>query len=229
MLPTRSAPEPAGADPAGEDLASRARRLETLVLSLSNERAALTADLATARASFLAQAVEHRRLCARLNEISVDHERLAGLYAAVERESTVLGAAYVMSQRLHGTRDRAAVLQATEEIVASLVGCEQMVLLERMGDGLLPLRTVGVGEARLRELLASPLLGRALASGELQLGSRPVACVPLKLDEVVTGVLVLDELLPQKRELADGDPGFLALLGSQLATAVHCSRIAAGA
>jgi hypothetical protein len=142
---------------------------------------------------------------------------------------------YIAVHRLHSTLDRGQVLQALEEIVASLVGCEEMAIFERRGASvLMPVVTVGLppGSAvPLRE--PTDVVEQVLCTGELWIGdgSRAsligraiTACVPLKVDGEITGIIVLFRLLAHKPALEPADIELLEVLGVHAGTALYATR-----
>jgi len=77
---------------------------------------------------------------------SAEHERLFEQYAAVESQNESLASLYVATYRLHGDLRRGAALSVIEEIVANLIGSEEVVIFEGSPDDdvLTPTHVVGV-------------------------------------------------------------------------------------
>jgi GAF domain-containing protein len=130
------------------------------------------------------------------------------------------------------------VLQAVEDVVASLLGCEQMAVFEVSGSPpvLLPVNVRGLPPGRLGPVrLGEGVVGRVAHSGEVWLAGegagfcdeRPAlsACVPLKVDGEVTGVLALYTLLEHRERLGADDRELLELLSLHAATALYASRL----
>lgn len=153
--------------------------------------------------------------------------------AEARRRGADLANLYVATDRLHSTLQRDEVILALEEVVASLVGCEELVVFERpeTSEVLLPVfvrgverpSQVGMGEgvigsaaAHARPWIAGPEVPQA--PGE------PQACIPLKVDGAVTGVLVLYRMLAHKGRLQDSDHEMLDLLSVHAGTALLASR-----
>ena len=143
---------------------------------------------------------------------------------------------FIAVHRLHSTLDRSQVLQALEEIVASLVGCEEMAVFERQGAdaALMPVATVGLAPGTVTPLRApTGLLQQVLKSGQTWIGDgsgaaifgQPVtACVPLNVDGEITGVLVLFRLLSHKMALEPADIELLDVLSQHVGTALYATR-----
>jgi GAF domain-containing protein len=165
-------------------------------------------------------------------ELEERHERLSRQVDEQSRRGADLASLYVAAHRLHSTLDRGQVLQAIEEVVASLLGCEELAVFERVGrpEVLAPVFSVGVPPGSLAVIAPGHgRIGDCLVSGELRLGDgsgeEPVACVPLKVDGGVTGVLVLFRLLDHKGRLEPSDVELLELLSLHAGTALHASRL----
>src|SRR5262249_38785962 len=85
-----------------------------------------------------------------------------------------------------------------------------------VGSGLIGLT------ARTGEIL---VVDPAQPSGATGLESRLTACVPLKLDGKVTGVIAIFRLLPQKGGIEDLDRELFDLLATQAAFALYCTGL----
>jgi hypothetical protein len=153
----------------------------------------------------------------RIAELESDNDRLASLYVA--------------SHQLHGTLERAHVLTAIQEIVVNLIGSENFGVFELGAESLSLVCSVGLEERDAAVVRAGvQRIRSSIESGELLL--RPatagdwVACVPLKVDGHVTGVIAICRLLSHKSELERLDFDLFELLATQAASALHCtSRI----
>ncbi len=165
-------------------------------------------------------------------------------YAEIESQNNGLAGMYVATYRLHGSRGEEEVVQVIGEIVANLIGSEEMVLysLENGVEKPLLLYSVGVEEAALdadgplvdlvRKVAQSGSshfcteTGSAIAP-EVEVQAVPAsssvvtACVPLRIYDGTWGVLVIFGLLPQKPCLESFDFELLDLLGSQAGVALH--------
>ena len=152
----------------------------------------------------------------RIAELESDNERLANLYVA--------------SHQLHGTLDRSVVLSAIQEIVVNLIGSENFGVFERGPDSLSLVCSVGLNQrdaavvrAGLRQIWSS------IERGELLL--RPatigdwVACLPLKVDGRVTGVIAICRLLSHKPALERLDFELFDLLATEAASALYCTSL----
>lgn len=174
----------------------------------------------------------------RLAELEQDHRHASEASARIEAQMTEQCSQLVMLERLHGTVDHAEVLQALQEIVVNLVGCEELALFTAAEGGreLRPELSLGVDAAMLGPVQAgSGPIGRAVTerrSWTVADGPVPpdcaglTACVPLQAGGQVVGVLVLWRLLGHKPALTDGDRRLLDRIGIHAGTALHLTRLA---
>lgn len=181
---------------------------------------------------FLRQAVEERaslqqQLAKSQEELLHWQERCIGW----EEQNSMLTTLYVACQRLHSSLERAEALLALREIIANLVGCEEYALVELAANGLRVEDAWGLQSGgcldrplvagRIREVIQR---GEAFIASE---GADPelTACLPLKREGAVTGVLVLFRLLSHKGELQELDRELFRLLESHLASVLYCTDL----
>lgn len=151
--------------------------------------------------------------------------------AALEQQNANLTSLYVASYQLHGTLDRQAVVMAMQEIIVNLVGSEHFAVYELDGSGRGFELVASVGEDRRPDFDSGPV-AEALRSGEIRIGEPggPVAaCVPLKRDSTVTGLVVIHGLLPHKGSIEPLDHELFDLLATHAATALYCTSLHAAA
>jgi hypothetical protein len=161
------------------------------------------------------------------------------------QQNSNLANLYVASYRLHGTLDRPEVLAIIQEIIVNLVGSEELGIFELNSNGstLSLLASVGIDPAPYQTIpLGSGLIGRSAFTGEMYLAGQTrdtaasreeanlTACVPLKLNDKVTGAIAVFRLLQQKAGLETLDHELFDLLASHAAMALYCTglHIAAG-
>jgi transcriptional regulator with GAF, ATPase, and Fis domain len=222
-----------------QDLVAQGERMSSLVSSLESERERLNEELVRVRDELARQRMEHDHLRDTLREMENANRRSVERFGALQEQNNNLANLYVASFRLHGTLDRDEVLSTIQEIVANLIGCEEIALFESHGDGatIELIHSVGIDPEPLRRLERSGgIMARVARSGEKfvrtetpEEGVDPAekhltACVPLMVGENVIGVLALFRLLPQKRGGYQGiDYELMDLLTTHAATALHCS------
>lgn len=170
-----------------------------------------------------------------LNEVEEENQEFAQKYIDIEMQNANLANLYVASYRLHSTLDFNEVIAIIKEIVINLVGSEvfgiflkndeetnDLIMIAQEGlDGQTPKSlTVGVGE-----------VGRAAEKGEIFYGKsdgngdQPIACIPLKIQDEVLGVIAIYKLLRQKDGFAEVDFELFSLMADHAATAVYSSKL----
>jgi hypothetical protein len=181
---------------------------------------------------------EQGQLQRQLEQVDEDNRRYSDQFATLEQQNNNLANLYVASYRLHGTLDREEVVDALKEIIANLVGSEEMALFEidstrgrlRLvaSNGIQPepYQTLSMGQGAIGRALQS---GETLILGEGDLRSAGeetlTAVIPLKLGERVSGLIAIFRLLPQKAAFEDVDRELFDLLASHAAMALHCTAL----
>jgi GAF domain len=194
-------------------------KLRARTLVLETQRARLEEDLLAARRA--------ATLCA---EHSV----------AVEQKNSHLtllcGASYRIFQ---GTLDRREVLLRIREVVADVVGSEEIAIFSVAPDRpLLRLEQSFGAPASFPEIpLGSGLIGRSVQQGQPWVagrspGGEPLPCekdlqasIPLVADGRAVGALAIFRLLPQKPALEKHDLDTFEILATHAGTALHCASL----
>jgi GAF domain-containing protein len=217
-------------------LISEVERLRVQVAALESEKEALAAQLRDVETVIRV----NDALRAQIEGIKAETEGYSSRYAAVEQQNSNLANLYVASYRLHGTLDRSEVIAAVQEIIANLVGSEEAALFEIDPDTktLELVASFGVDRDQCHPIpVGSGLIGLTARTGEILvvdpsqasgatgLESRLTACIPLKLDGTVTGVIAIFGLLPQKGGIEDLDRELFDLLATQAAFALYCTGL----
>lgn len=171
----------------------------------------------------------------RLAEVENEREELAMRLVEVEHQVGRLMTLYVATYQLHATLDPADVQSTIAEITVNLLGAEQFALLLRDEEA-------NALEIRLQEghINASwsgasiypggdPLIDASLLDGVLRFGpaenSPVLVSVPLRVQEVTVGALVITKLFEHKGKLDEEDRELLDLLGAHAASALFASRV----
>ena len=221
----------------GEEVQRSNEALKALTSTLEAEKSRLQEQLIALRDDLDHRESDRERLEKELAEIHNRSRRFSEQYAEVELQNSNLANLYVASYRLHGTLDRQEVLAAIGEIVANLIGSEEMAVYETSADGasLELLSAVGLSPEAWRRLkVGEGPIGKVAETGETYVappdraGAPPdglTACIALKLDTRVTGVIAIFRLLPQKSRLETVDFELFDLLGTHAATALYCTRL----
>jgi len=174
----------------------------------------------------------------RLRAIEKENARLNGERLMLQQQSASLLNLYVAAYRLHGTLDRGEVLSALSEIIANMIGSEQLAIFqldEERGE-LVLISSMGIDVERYRRVeLGSGAIGHAARTGEVYLGGTATrggdeeravtACVPLTVGKRIEGVIVIFELLGQKPALDSDDLELFNLLRTHAGMALYCTRL----
>jgi regulator of replication initiation timing len=207
-----------------EDLRLGVAQLENENAHMRDEASKLRQDLDTRRRE---EAALHEKLTA-IRDESQDYMRR---FSELESSNANLANLYVASYQLHGTLDRQAVLNAIQEIVVNLVGSEQFGVFEGNASSLSLACSIGLDDLtilRSREtdsqIWSEALAGRAYVRIDETDGGL-VACIPLKLDNDVTGLIAIFSLLPHKPALEQLDHELFDLLATHAATALYCTSL----
>ena len=172
---------------------------------------------------------------ARLVAAEIERQDFVSRLAEVEHQVGRLMTLYVATYQLHATLDPVEVQSTIAEIALNLIGAEQFVLL------LLDDEDKGY-EVRMvhsapdtpwvqtqRYTGGDPLVDEALAGGGLRFGpteqSPALAVLPLRVQDVTVGALVILKLLAHKPAFVKEDHDLLDLLGAHAASAVFAARV----
>jgi len=171
----------------------------------------------------------------RLVQAENEREELAIRLAEVEHQVGRLMTLYVATYQLHATLDPADVQSTIAEIAVNMLGAEQFALLLRDEEK-------DVLEIRLQEGQidsswskaavypgGDPLIDASLLDGVLRFGpaegSPVLVTVPLRVQDITVGALVITKLLDHKGKLEEEDRELLDLLGAHAASALFASRV----
>jgi len=218
--------------------------LKALVDTLETEKQRLQEQLLRAQEELEHHRQDQHELRTRLVSTEAETREFAERYAHVEDQNSKLANLYVASYQLHGTVDFQEVVTVIREIVANLIGSEELALFKMSADGsaLELVASFGIEAELYRKVFPGEgAIGRAIQSGEIYVAGTSeaedapavvepglTAAIPLQLDGRVTGALAVFRLLPQKPGVEDADRELFELLASHAATALHCARLHAG-
>jgi hypothetical protein len=158
------------------------------------------------------QAERELALRQRLVEQAAESRQCAEQLAAAEQRIGHLAKLQAAMRELHEASMPADVLTTIKEIIANLVGCEEMGIYARRPDGgLILLDGIGVG------------------ADHEGTEATAIVSVPLHLNGRVVGIIALFKLLPQKAGLEAVDHELFSLLSSHAARALHHAGLRAWA
>lgn len=224
------------------DLKTQNERLRSMLAAVESDRTRLQEQkvrlqeqLMNVREELSQRIEEHHALLRRLTSVERENEAVTCQFLDIETQNTNLANLYVAGYQLHGSLERDHVLGAIREIIINLIGSEDFGIFERVDDERLQLvgwfdevpltpREVRVGAGIIGQVAATG--ERFVSTNESGSGAGIAACIPLKVDGYVTGVIALFRLLPQKHDaLQPIDDELLNLLASQAGIALHCTRL----
>jgi nitrate/nitrite-specific signal transduction histidine kinase len=182
---------------------------------------------------------DHGDLERRLEAAETDVKELASRLVDSEHQAGRLMNLYVATYQLHSTLDPTEVQETIAEISINLLGAERFALLlrEDEGEGLACEIALAEGmeddsddfyrDAHYRG--GDSLVDATLDDGVLRLGptadSETLAAVPLRVQEVIVGALVVRKLFDHKPSLKAEDRDLLELLSAHAASALFAARL----
>jgi hypothetical protein len=164
------------------------------------------------RAEHDLQTEREQALRERLEEQAAGNRRCVEQLAAAEQRIGHLAKLQAAVRELHEAAMPADVLTTIKEIVANLVGCEEMGIYARRPDGGLTL-----------------LDGIGVDADHEGTEASAIVSVPLHLNGRVVGVIALFKLLPQKAGLEPVDHELFQVLSTHAARALHHAGLRAWA
>ncbi len=204
-----------------------------VILNLQMENLMLKAQIGTLR-----EMLEYSRR--EREEIELQLKALAGRSHDPEKQIEMtrrcmeMQALFAASTRLLAAASRIEIFDAVQDIVANLIGSEELTLFELNAErNLLQAAAwygvsetqkspVTVGEGVIGKVASD---GKAFFSNESEPGLS--ACIPLRVETEVVGVLAIFSLLPQKQHLEPWDFEVLKLLQERLGEMLMKSNLQA--
>jgi hypothetical protein len=218
-----------------EVLQSRASRLATL----HPEEAAAAGDAGAAAPSGDAQRVA--QLENKLANAQADQEELTSQLVEAENLAGKLMSLYVATFQLHVSLDPVEVQNAIAEIAKDLLGASSFALLikdDQEGGCEIALAQGVSEESRFHGSHyrgGDPVVDATLADGVLRMEpenraagertSEALAAVPLRVEDVTVGALVIREVLAHKSTPLSADRDILDLLAAHAASALFAARV----
>ena len=201
---------------------------------------------------------EKQKLLTQVHEVEAVSTRFSTRYAEMEEELSTLANLYVASYQLHSTLRPKLVLQHLRELLAQLVGARahafyvaneaRTELVPVTSDGVaherLPRIPLGASNPDLKNAGLTAIIERVFLTGvehinEARLAKpqglakpeddAPVACLPMRIDDSVVGVIVIYSLLEQKEHFVAVDYELFKMLGAHAATALMGTLLFANA
>jgi len=216
-------------------LASDNEALRVNSASLQAELQKLRDQVALLQDERAAAEARERRLRRELAEIEAHQEQEGRERIRVERRNAELTHLYVACHRLHEGLGRRDLFQAVEEILASIVGCEEFAVYETDTAGEVLRQTEAVGLRTTAPAEVAVGTGRiGIAARDLAIwvapGGRPdsedgiTACVPLIRAGRAVAVIVLFGLLEHRRRVGEVEREVFEILAHQGGPALLCAN-----
>jgi hypothetical protein len=174
----------------------------------------------------------------------LDRHELLGMVhdmiiSEVRQQHFALSNLYATNFRLYEALDRASILSGILETVVNLIGSEQVAVFEVDSDwttlklgssyGIEPdaYRQIQLGSGHIGQVAATgvPFIGTNEDSPRVAWEEDLTACIPLKVNSDVIGVVAIFRLLPQKARFVELDYKLFELLTTHAAMALHCSTL----
>lgn len=206
-------------------------RVRNLLAALEAENVRLTQEVRLARDEAAVHEAHEIELHRKLQEIREETESFRTQFAELEHHSANLANLYVASYQLNGTLDRDAVLNAIQEIIVNLIGSEHFGVFEYVEDERSLRPVVSIGGASAEAVTSYDGVATVFSTGQTWIAGADlmdgdaVACIPLKLDGRITGLIVIHRLLGHKVALDALDHELFSLLGTHAATALYCTAL----
>ena len=222
-----------------DDTQRRRKASETRAAMLESEKHQLEDELRIARAELQRYAAERATLDRQLQTIEAEGRRYLEQYISVEQQNANLANLYVASFRIHSALERAEVVEGIKEIIVNLIGSEELAILEfdRTRSHLELIGSFGIDEQRYARVPSGRgIIGECLRTGDIFVapdgipsagndGQPMIACIPLKVCDVVIGAIAIFRLLGQKNGIEELDRELFNLLATHAATALYCASL----
>ena len=238
-----------------DEMVQENRRLRDHIDRLEQDNASLRKQVASDRAmrDLLDKIAELERDKSRLLSTVTEHEettgRIANRFAEIESELESFANLYVASFQLHQSLRLRTVVRHIRELLVQLVGARSLAIYfaDEEGCRLAPIVAEGVEIETLAtlELGSEPLdpmeplepmdqvsavVERAFLTGvpyivDGEITSRPVACLPVRVEERIVGAIVVYDLLAHKSALVTVDRELFKMLGAHAGATIFAAYL----
>jgi hypothetical protein len=175
---------------------------------------------------------------ARFKKVEEENKEFADRYIEIEEQNNNLANLYVASYQLHSTLDYKEVVRIVQEIVINLIGAEAFHLfmvsektgtleLESSEGQQSPIQSIPIGQGPIGSVAQSgeSFFSESVAHREPTPFDNPIAVIPLKIKEMVIGVISINKLLVQKTAFTTMDYELFTLLAGHAATAIFSAKL----
>lgn len=194
-----------------------------VILSLQMENLMLKAQVGTLREMLEDSRREREEIESQLKALA-DRSHDPEKQLEMTRRCMEMQALFAASSRLLAAGTRIEVFDAVQDIVANLIGSEELMLFELNAERtrLQAAAWYGIAEFQRAPIaMGQGVIGEVASTGKAFFFSNesepgPIACIPLRVETEVVGVLAIFSLLPQKLHLEPWDFEVLKLLEERL-------------
>lgn len=171
-----------------------------------------------------------RGLLSENRQLRDEMEALRSRLRQLTEEVASLSAVVVAGATLHATTDRLSVINAIDQIMLNLIGTDKYALFQIDGGNWQLMHCVGVQPEMAVEFISgSALVAQSIQSGDAWAAptddDEVLACVPILTERRVSAVIVIYDLLPQKRGFVPSDFDVFELLTSQAGAVLRAAAL----
>ncbi|MCH8083102.1 MAG: GAF domain-containing protein [Myxococcales bacterium] len=170
-----------------------------------------------------------------MQQMEQENQELADRLVAADKENSQLVNLYVASSQLHSSLEISVALNNIVEIIINLIGAERFVvyLFNEQTRAFMPVAAEG-GKPSESPILSldDEAFSNSLSSTENRFadsdsadGSRPIAWIPLVMNERPIGAIAIYSLLLQKEGFSPLDYQLFALLAESAASALCAAKL----
>ena len=170
----------------------------------------------------------------RLGEMEKKSQKFRRRYEDIEQYNMALSNVYVATNQLHSTLDFTAVVKMAEEILWNFVASPSFAifLLDDKNHDLRLVGGLGIDGRFPTDVIHEPdgMIAECMNTGVARFvegvtAANPLACVPLKIENRLVGLVAVYRIEEHKAGLSDLDKELFELLANQTATAMMSSRV----
>ncbi len=226
-----------------EELLNENERLRMHVMHLESRLHESKAEVPSSENTAELQAIlerlkqEHEDLRQRYDEMVSETQKHKARYENIEEENDKLANLFVASYQLHSTMELEEALRIVTEILLNFVGAGRFALFIREKDILEPVSSYGItindlspvdmNEPWVQKMTkpAKPhVAALSLQPGEFE-QDKPVACLPLHIQDSLTGAIFIYSFLQQKLSISPVDMELFNLLSEHTAVVLEGARL----
>lgn len=178
---------------------------------------------------------EKEEMVQRLKTAEAENISFAVRLQSIENEMNNLANLYISSHQLHSTLNFQEILEILTEIIINLIGAEEFAIMqsdEKTGGWRL-LSAEGIKDRDIVGALRDDEIIVMLSSGSVYVSplpptsdeGRPLVVIPLTVDGIMVGVIILYRFLSQKKKIEPLDYELFKFLAAHAGTAIMAARL----